>query len=180
LANGFEGVYDLADLTPNEAPWLRVTNRRTGASFPHDFPPGEITHEFIASHYPGFRERVERRAAAFQQHLRARGPYLYILLWRPSEEGEPEPEPERLASLLSLLRRHPAHECSLLCVVAGDETEDWTDASRGLYRRSIAGRLTKSAERAWEGEDQEWDEVLAEFPLWLHNVVRRSAGVQSA
>jgi hypothetical protein len=175
LADDFAHVFDRDDLEPSDASG-RVLNRRVGAYYPHDFPPPKaLTDADIDAGFGEARKRIETGVARFREHLHAPGPFLYV--HRRTDWFDPEPAPrEQLHRLLELLRaRSPEHRCELLYAEEGDPGDDWSEPAAGLHRRAVR-RTERPAEDFWKGDDASWDRALADFPLTLHNVIRRPRG----
>jgi hypothetical protein len=154
LQNDFAGGFDRQDFAAIDGVPF---NRKLQTQHPHEFPPaGEVVVESdIESNYPTAKSRFDHLAAKFRRHLEQPGSFLYVL-----RESRPPEEVALLSTLLSA--RSPLHAVSLLIVDFDDQLHD-LGGMPNVYTGGLSRRVTKPPHRTWEGDDESWDQVLAQF-----------------
>lgn len=162
LERDFQGVFERKDLFLNAAG--EVEHRRLGTRHPHDFKPmGGLTEASIDQGYAQARSKFDHLARKFLDHLTRPGPFLYVF-----REVRIYDEAVRLIDLLK--RKNPAHDFKVLFVGHPGETDQWMTALESTVFKAWAplGAPAKPADRQWEGPDEGWDAMLADWTLTVH------------
>jgi hypothetical protein len=155
LERDFEGVFEREDLHVEDG---AVAHRRLKTRHPHDFHPygGRLDEAAIDRGYAAARSKFDYLAGKFLAHLARPGLFLYVV-----KEIRIYDEAVRLSDLLR--RRNPDHAFKLLFV--GFEGEDqMLEGLRGeVFKAWVPAAPDKPADRAWEGDDGRWDQILRDW-----------------
>jgi hypothetical protein len=160
LESDFQGVFEREDLYVDDGV---VTHRRLGTRHPHDFHPvdGVLDAAAIDAGYAAARSKFEHLATKFRALLLRPGPYLYV-----HKQIRIHSEAVRLMELLRV--HNPDHAFKIL-FVGGDDEDQMLAALEGeVFKAWTPMQPDKPAERAWEGDDARWDDILEPWRLGLH------------
>jgi hypothetical protein len=159
LENDFKGVFERRDLFVEMG---QVTHRRHLMRYPHDFHPGDgpLDEAAVDRQYPAAREKFEHLARKFRRLLEQSGPFLYVARVTPTRE-----DALRLRRLLQ--RAHPDHAFELL-FLGWEDPAAAPDLDGVAHWAFVTLDSDKGAGREWEGNDEAWDQALAEWNLTVH------------
>jgi hypothetical protein len=135
---------------------LRIQDRVFGVDFFHQFPrdpEGRLQVHNLREARKAFIPRLDHLVANYRN---IQGPHLFV--WVIDEQHLRHPSAHDAAVEIHAALRHRKPECGLLVVQQGVPPEP-------LWADGILNRYTAATPGIWQGDDEDWNEILTDLAL---------------